>query len=293
MFACPRCRRGEFRSLAGPGGKAFCPWCGDAVEATVPPPDPGPPLEQFSLEELATRLSGQSGGPAVTVSSASPTPAAPPPPQTGLEARLAESERRRSLVEAELKKELEKKQEIKKAVLSEMGRLEAALAEAQARVRRKDEEHAGALETINVLKQAKQQEWEGAEMRLRTTLDQTELARKELETALDALKNSSSGLQGDLDAARADAAKLRAELAAADAERGELRRKLAAAGLKVQEAREVLTRTKDLQHKLQEARTKAEGLQADLSQRDQRIQELQLLVKTLGDRLNRLADGRP
>src|SRR5436190_17430482 len=283
MFTCPRCRRGEFRSLPGPGGKAFCPWCGDAVAAKALGTDTGPSLQQFSL-------SGQAPGPAVTLSSG--TPSAAPPSQSGLEARLAESERRRELAEAELKKEVEKKQEIKKAVMAEVGRLEASLADANARVRRKDEEHASALESLNLLMGAKKQQWDGLEMRLRDTLDQTEKARKDLEAALEALKSSSAGLQGELDATRADAARLRADFVAADAERGELRRKLSSAGLRLQEAKDAALRSKDLQTKLQGDQARSSELQADLDQRDQRIKELQLLVKTLGDRLNQLADRR-
>src|SRR6185295_1406178 len=95
-FTCPRCRKGEFRSLPGPNGKAYCPWCGDAVApgSTASTPAPGP-LPEFSLEELANRIAGQI---------AAPPPPAAPAPSPDLEARLAESERRREAAETELRK---------------------------------------------------------------------------------------------------------------------------------------------------------------------------------------------
>src|SRR5882672_1324770 len=101
-FACPRCRRGEFRSLPGPGGKAFCPWCGDTVAASsisgsVPADEA--PSEAFSLVDIAEQIAGRAPK--------APGPAAPPSPDQ--EARLADSERRRELAETELRKEQEKR----------------------------------------------------------------------------------------------------------------------------------------------------------------------------------------
>lgn len=290
-FTCPRCRRGEFRSAQGPGGKAFCPWCGDAVAAATPTSEPAadaPPLEQFSLEELAARLSGQPTAP-VTATSAAPamTPApAAPPPSSGLEARLAESERRRELAEAELQRELDKKQGIKMAVLAEIARLEASVEEANARVRRKDEEHAAALETMGDLKHAKQQEWEGEQMRLRDTLEKTEKARHDLEAALEDAKKTSAIVQSDFGASRVEISKLHATVAAAEADRAELRQKLGAADAIVKKTKDAAAQLRDAQQKLQESLAKTATLQSEVDQRDKRIKELQLLVKTLGERLN-------
>ena len=283
-FACPRCRRGEFRSLPGPDGKAYCPWCGDAVAAgpasSEPAPAPAPPAEPFSLEELANRIAGKISNP----------PAVSSP--SDLEARLADSERRRELAEAELRRELAKKQEIKKIVVGEVGRLEAELAEAKERIRRKDEEHRAALQTLDLLKDAKGQEWEGDRMRLRDEVEEKERARRALEVKLEGRQQSASELQAALDTSRAELGRLHAEAAAAGAERSELRQKLSAAGAKLQASKEAATQLPDLKQQLQESRAKAAGLQADLEKRDQRIKELQLLVKTLGERLNNLADRR-
>jgi chromosome segregation ATPase len=270
-FVCPRCKRGEFRSLPGPSGKAFCPWCGDAVEAG--PPAPAAP-------------------PAPPSAPAAPPPPPPPSPTAALEARLAESERRRDLAETELKKELDKKLEIKKVVLNEMARMEASIADANARVRRKDEEHAAALESLNVLQHAKQQEWDGEQMRMRDSIDQAEKARRSLEAELVDLKKTAAIVQSDLGASRVEISKLRAEHAAAEADRADLRRKLGAAEAKLVAGKDAVARLKDVQQKLQDAEAKVAGLQGDLDKRDQRIKELQLLVKTLGERLNQLADRR-
>jgi hypothetical protein len=293
-FTCPRCRRGEFRSLPGPSGKAFCPWCGDAVEAASPPPAAAaaPLPEVFSLEELARRIVDRNfespAAPAASpVPAAAPRPA-PPSPTAALEARLAESERRRDLAETELQKELGKKQEIKKVVLNEMSRMEAAIADANARVRRKDEEHASALESLSVLLHAKQQEWDGEQVRMRDSIDQAEKARRTLEAELVELKKSAAIVQSDVGASRVEIAKLRAE----QADLADLRRKLAAADAKLQAGKEAVARLKDIQQKLQVAEAKAVGLQGELDKRDQRIKELQLLVKTLGERLNQLSDRR-
>jgi DNA repair exonuclease SbcCD ATPase subunit len=294
-FTCPRCRRGEFRSLPGPSGKAFCPWCGNAVEPRPAPPanQAAPPPVLLSLEELAEQISGHTKRrPAPEPAPEAPVrPSAPPPvARPDLEARLAESERRREAAEADLRKELEKKQEIKKAVLIEMGRLESQIAEANARSRRKDEEHAAALESINLLQNAKKQEWDGGEMKLRDAIDRAEKARLDLEAELEKARKAAAAVQADLDAVRGDALIQRSDYAAADAERKDLRKKLAAADAKLQANKDAAARLKDLQRQLQEAQALGTGLQSDLGKRDQRIKDLQLLVKTLGERLNQLVD---
>jgi DNA repair exonuclease SbcCD ATPase subunit len=294
-FTCPRCQRGEFRSLPGPSGKAFCPWCGIAVE---PRPSPAqsadqaaPPPVLLSLEELAEQISGHTKRRPAPVPESPARPLPPPPvPRPDLEARLAESERRREAAEAELRKELEKKQEIKKAVLAEMGRLESQIADANARVRRKDEEHASALESIDLLQNAQKQEWDGQEMKLRELIARAETARLDLEAELEKTRKAAAAVQADLDSVRADASIQRSDYGAAAAERTDLRKKLAAADAKLRANKDAAVRLKDLERQLLEAQARGAGLQSDLEKRDQRIKDLGLLVKTLGDRLNQLAD---
>ncbi len=46
----------------------------------------------------------------------------------------------------------------------------------------------------------------------------------------------------------------------------------------------------DLKKQAEESAAKAAALQAEVGKRDQRIKELQMLVRTLGERLNDLAD---
>ena len=276
-FTCPRCQRGQFRALPGENGKAFCPWCGDAVTGGSSSPA-GAPMPEFSQEDLAKPPAGPIAAPA----------AAPESPD--LETRLAESERRREAAESALRRELEKRQEIKKAVQSEMGRLEAELSETRTRVRRRDEEHAAALESLNVLKSAKDDEWNGERMRLQDAFEQKERALRELETKLTERHRSASEFQAALDALRGEVQKLRDEVAAADADRAELRRKLGAAEQKVQSHKDATAQLDYLKQRLQESHAKATGLQAELEKRDKRIKELQVLVKTLGERLNDLAD---
>jgi DNA repair exonuclease SbcCD ATPase subunit len=235
-------------------------------------------MPEFSQEDLAKPPAGPIAAPA----------AAPESPD--LETRLAESERRREAAESALRRELEKRQEIKKAVQSEMGRLEAELSETRTRVRRRDEEHAAALESLNVLKSAKDDEWNGERMRLQDAFEQKERALRELETKLTERHRSASEFQAALDALRGEVQKLRDEVAAADADRAELRRKLGAAEQKVQSHKDATAQLDYLKQRLQESHAKATGLQAELEKRDKRIKELQVLVKTLGERLNDLAD---
>jgi chromosome segregation ATPase len=276
-FTCPRCKRGEFRALPGLNGKAFCPWCGDAVEPGSPSPAAAPTPE-FSLGDFAERSLGPIAAP----------PAAPA--SYDLESRLAESERRREAAEAELRRELEKRQEIKKVVVSEIGRLEAELADCQNRIRKRDEEHASALQTLNLLKNAREDEWNGDRMRLQDAVEQKEKALRALQTRLDEHQRSATESQGVLDASRAEVGRLHDEVAAADVDRAELRRKLGAAELKVQSHKDASAQLDSLKQRFQEALAKAAGLQMELEKKDKRIKELQLLVKTLGERLNDLAD---
>jgi len=296
MYSCPRCQRGQFRAFPALNGKAFCPWCGDAV-APVAAPDASaaddPPLPELSLEELANRMSGGPAAPATITSapttvSTRPLPAAPAAPD--LQARLAESERRREAAEAELRKELDKKAEIKKAVVAEVGRLEAELAEARDRVRRKDEEHASALQTLNVLTDSNKDEFNGDRMRMQQTIDEKDKALKSLEAKLEERKASDAELRKMMDASRAEVGKLHAEVAATQAERADLRKKVADFDLKLASLKDAPAQLTDLKKKLNDARVKSAGFEADVQRKDLRLKELQLLVKTLGERLNDLAD---
>jgi chromosome segregation ATPase len=234
----------------------------------------------FSLVDLAKRIAGDVPNPSA--------PAASPE----LEARVAESERRRAQAEAELRREQEKKQEIKKAVLEEMSRLEAELNDTKIRVRRKDEEHGSALDALSRLKEAKELEWLADRTRLQQEIDDKEKARRSLETRLSERQKSEADLQGLLDASRVELGKLRADSAAASAERTDLVRKLSSAEAKLKHLKDAETRLQDLQRRLQESQSQVAGLQSELEKRDQRVKELQLLIKTLGDRLNQLADRR-
>ena len=279
-FTCPRCQRGEFRSLPGPNGNAFCPWCGDAVGEPTPAAGPAP-LPEFSLEDLAKRVAGQIAGPSAS------------PGSPGLEARLDESERRREAAEAELRRELERKQAIKKAVQAEVGRLEAELAEARDRIRRKDEDHAAALRSLNLLRDAKGDEWNGERMRFLDAADQKEKAFRALEARIEERQKSESEIRAVLDASRKEVGKLHAEVAAAEADREELRRKLGAADAKLRAIKDAPAQLEGLKRRLQDSLAQAAGLQGELEKKEQRIRELQLLVKTLGERLNTLADRSP
>ncbi len=190
VFSCPKCKRGEFRSLPGPDGKAFCPWCGGRVSAeglaALAVPNAGWTSEPTSLAEIAERLAIPSPAstpappPAPPVSAPVPA-AAPAAPSPDLQARLADAEYRREKAEAELKREQDKKQEIKQAVLLEMARLEAQLAEAKERIHRKDEEHAASLEVLAKLKEAREAEWAAERKALQDTLAEKERTRLAVE----------------------------------------------------------------------------------------------------------------
>lgn len=283
-YSCPRCKRGEFRSLPGPDGKAFCPWCGDAVSerAAAPksPPETSAPAEPASYAALAQRVASrpQSGGTEVRLDDGPD--------------RIAEAERRREQAEAELRRELEKKQEIRKAVAEELGRLEAQVAEAKLGIRRKEAEHASALEMLGRRTEARERELAAELAALRGLLAGQEQSARDLEAQLKGRQKIMYELQAALDAVRIEADKLRSELGklkgSSGAELADLRQKLAAAESRLQALQNSESQVRDLKGRLQEALSKAEGLQSELGQRDQRIKELQLLIKTLGERLNEL-----
>jgi len=272
LFSCPRCRRGEFRSLPGQDGKAFCPWCGDAVSTVGSAPSSLPfSTEPTSLVELAERMAA-----------AAPDPGS----EAGLRARLEDSERRREQAETELRREQDKKQEIKKAVQQELGRLEAELTETKARLRKKDEDHASALDDLARLKDAREKDWAAEWKGIQNSLETSERARRDLESQL-------REVQPALDAARKDAEGLKSTLGTAQIEKSDLHAKLAAAEARLREQKDRLQKAGAGHAKeVEELRAKTAHLESELGKRDQRIRELGMLVKTLGERLNDLADRR-
>ena len=173
-----------------------------------------------------------------------------------------------------------------------MSRLSAEHNDTKMRVRRKDDEHGSALEDLRRLKDAKEQEWAAANARLQQALDEKDQALRALQAKVEGRQKSDSDLQALLDASRTELAKLKADAAAAGAERTDLLRKLSSADAKLKPLKEAEAKLRDLQKLYQESHAKATGLQSELDKRDQRIKDLQLLVKTLGERLNQLADRR-
>jgi chromosome segregation ATPase len=79
-------------------------------------------------------------------------------------------------------------------------------------------------------------------------------------------------------------------VAATQAERADLRKKVADFDLKLASLKDAPAQLADLKKKLNDARVKSAGFEADVQKKDLRLKELQLLVKTLGERLNDLAD---
>jgi chromosome segregation ATPase len=296
VFSCPRCNRGGFRSLPGPDGKAFCPWCGDRVAAsTAPPPppvsDPAPITAPASsgLDQVLDRVAKD----------------APEVALRALRDRLAEVERKCEQAESELRRELDKKQEIKRAVMAELGQLASQLAESKALLQKKDEEYLSSLLETKVLKDDLTKERKRADDLTgdRASLEAKEKSHRTLEAELEASRKANRDLQTARDAAGRDAQQARSELLKAKessaAELAELRKKLSAAEARVQSLKGSGDELKALKARVEEQRgrtekeraelqEKAKTLQAEVEKRDQRVRDLQLLVKTLGERLNDL-----
>lgn len=277
-FLCPRCDKGQFRTVPGSDGKAFCPWCGEAVSGgTEEPVFPGAP------------------------------PAPPPPadPVTQLRTRLEETE-------GTLRRELGRKQEIKKAVQEEMERLEARFNETKALLEWKEQDHEAAVQEIARLKGSLEEERKRAaelpkaredlaekETVVRTRDSELEALRKEvrdLKSAADLSRRDAAEINSHLDIARADAVELRKALAAVRAELDALKpsavelpelRKALAAG--EAERKHLKVREEEFRRALEKERAEAAALRADVQKKEQRLRDLQLLIKTLGDRLNELA----
>lgn len=245
VFLCPRCKAGEFRSLPGPDGKAFCPWCGEAVEAAAAPEAPAAPTSDAE--------------------------------------RIAELTRRCERAEAELAKELERKQGIKKVVGEELGKLESRLDETKVRLRKKEEEQGASFDEI---------------LRLKGQLEAERIKVEEFAKAASLLGEKErliQSLRGELETLRkaeAEARELRREAQQAV----ELREKLAARDHLLSAMKGVETelaalkaKTREERGKLEKERERASALEAELGKRDQRIRDLQALIRTLGERLNELA----
>jgi chromosome segregation ATPase len=246
-FECPRCKAGAFRSLPNPDGKAFCPWCGEAVEAAAAPPVP---------EAVAPTSDAE---------------------------RIAELTRRCERAEAELARELEKKQGIKKVVSEEMGKLETRLDETKVRLRKKEEEQGASFDEILRLKGQLEAERIKVEefAKAASLLGEKEKLIQTLRTELEPLRKVEAELRGARREAE-KAAELRDKLAARD-------HLLSAMKGVENELAALKAKARDDRGKLDKERERAASLEAELGKRDQRIRELQALIKTLGERLNELA----
>jgi len=286
IFSCPRCNRGGFRSLPGADGRAHCPWCGDLVPGGIATPS----------EPAPTR--------APTLAAGSPAPS-PVLPDAALRDRLAEVERKCEQAESELRRELDKKQEIKRAVLMEMAQLSAQLAESKASLQRKEEEFVAVLLEAKGLRDELAQERKRAEdvLAARGSLEDKVTAANSLADDLEACRKSLKEAREARDGAGRDTEQARSELAKAKnnaaVELAELRKKLAAAESRVSALKGSGDELKGLKARHEEYRgrmerdhlalsDKTKALQTDLEKRDQRIRDLQLLIKTLGERLNDL-----
>lgn len=245
------------------------------------------------------------GSPDARQSSDPVAPGGPEVDGSALRDRLAESERKCGLAEAELRRELDKKQEIKRAVLAEMSQLASELAQTKALLQQRDEELLSALLEAKVLKDDLSGERKRADdlARERASLEEKGKALRNLEAELQAGRTAVRELEEARGSAGREAQQARSDLAkakeAAAAEIGEARKKLAAAEARVlalkssgDELRALKARHEEQRDRTEKERTelleKSRHLQADLEKRDQRIRDLQLLVKTLGERLNDL-----
>jgi len=288
VFSCPRCNRGGFRSLPGPDGKAHCPWCGDRVASGTDLPLPPAP-EPAATASPADRLGDDASEIAVRA----------------LRDRVAELERKCQLAEADLRRELDKKQEIKRAVLAEMGQLSSQLTESKALLKQKGDDLDAARAEMKRLKEDLASERKRADDMLgdRRSLEEKEQTTWRLGVELEASRTAAHDLQVARDTAASDAQKFRSELAkakeAAEAELSELKKRLNSAVVQGRSLKGAGDELKSLKAKFEEyrgssekeraeLREKAKSLQPELDKKDQRIRELQALIKTLGERLNDL-----
>jgi len=211
VFSCPRCNRGGFRSLPGPDGKAHCPWCGDRVAAGAELPPP-PPSETATAAAPIDRGGDDASEIAVRA----------------LRDRVSELERKCQLGEADLRRELDKKQEIKRAVMAELGQLSSQLTDSKALLKQKGEDLDAVRLEAKRLKEELASERKRADDMLgdRRSLEEKEKALWTLGIELEASRNAVRDLQAARDAASSDAQKARSELASAGVELSELKKKL-------------------------------------------------------------------
>jgi chromosome segregation ATPase len=294
-FTCPRCARGEFRSLPGTDGKAYCPWCGDAVTGGVaPPPAPVPaaPVAEApaSLDDVIARVAAN----------------APEDAVRALRDRVAELNRACEQAQADLRRELEKKDAIKQAVIKEVERLGSRLDETKVLHQRKEDDHRAAMEEVGRLKAELEKERKRADeassvagnieemgkslLQVEFKLQESQKAQREAQEGRDAARKEVEQVRGELGTSKADALKLREKLAAAEKRLEAL--KGADADMNHLKDR-VLELRKRLEAERAEFKAKTAGLQTDVEKKDQRIRELQMLIKTLGERLNDLSSRRP
>lgn len=190
--------------------------------------------------------------------------------------------------------------------MAELAQLSSQLTESKALAQRQAEELRLALSETARLKEDWGKERKGAEDLAgeRGILKDQEKAARGLEAELESTRKSVRDLQEARDAAGRDAQQARSELAKAKESAasglGELRKKLSASEASLQalkdsgnERRALKARTEEELGRAEKGRAeqqeKAKTLQSELEKRDQRIRDLQLLVKTLGERLNDLS----
>jgi len=292
LFSCPRCKGGDFRSLPGPDGSAFCPWCGNSVAAGAAPPPPPSSPQVAPVPEPAVGSGAQDASEAVV---------------RALRDRIAELDRKCGRAESDLRQELDKKQEIKKAVLAELGRLESQLSEMKALLQRKEEEHKSALAETSRLQEDLGKERKKADEQDGTRKSSEEKAARALESELEQSRKAAREMQDARDTARREAEAIRSDLAkkmeTSKTEIAELRARIVAGDARfrsVKDSGDELTalkaRHEDLRRRAEKERAelqeKASTLQSDVEKKEQRVRDLQLLVKTLGERLNDLTSRR-
>lgn len=280
-FLCPRCDKGKFRTVPLSDGKAFCPWCGEAV----------------------------SGGTEEPVFQGAPPAPPPPPPEADPVTQL---KRQLDETEGTLRRERDRKQEIKKAVQEEMERLEARFGETKALLEWKEQDHRAAVEEIARLKGELEEERKRAAelLKAREDLAEKETVVRTRDTELESLRKEIRDLKAAADLSRRDAEEVKSHLNIARADAVELRKALAAVqgelealkpgAVELPELRKALAageaerkglkgREEEFRRALERERTEAAALRVEVQKKDQRLRELQLLIKTLGERLNELA----
>jgi chromosome segregation ATPase len=215
--------------------------------------------------------------------------------------RLVESDQKRELAESALRVELEKKQAIKKAVITEVGQLTGQLGEARSFLQKKEEELRDALSETSRLKEDLEKERKRADdlAKARGNHEELEKALRGLEAERDAGRKSVRQVEEARDAARRDVQQAKSDLAklkqSSEAELTDLRKKVAAAQTlkgSGEELKELKVRFEEARRRMEKERAefleKVSILQSEGDKKEQRIRELQLLIKTLGERLNDL-----